>query len=195
MEHNRRPTPMGDLREDQHVLWLAPDPGPEDALGAREVHDQILACLRAVPRVNRKALIRYYIGGYTYAEIAEILGVSASTVTGRLFAGRRLRRALMDTPPAAGGRGGLVGENDPVPGRVGDFVGAAMDLAHGRVLLHEQDGRRELAVMMRPDEGDAVEGALTETPPQPPVHALLVRALQAMRGRIDRVVIDRLDQG
>src|SRR5262249_34954709 len=150
MEHNRRPTPMGDLREDQHVLWLAPDPGPEDALGAREVHDQILACLRAVPRVNRKALIPYYIGGSTYAEIAEMLGVSASTVTGRLFAGRRrLRRALMDTPLAAEWREELMREIDLVPVRVGDFVSRAMDLAHGRVLLHEQDGRRELAVMMR----------------------------------------------
>jgi RNA polymerase sigma-70 factor, ECF subfamily len=75
----RRPTPIGDVREDQHVLWLAPDPGPEDAIGARKVHDLIFACLRAVPRVNREALIRYYVGGYTYAEIAEILGVSAST--------------------------------------------------------------------------------------------------------------------
>jgi RNA polymerase sigma-70 factor, ECF subfamily len=95
----RRPTPIGDLRDDQHVLWLAPDPGPEDAVGAREIHDLILACLLAVPQVNREALIRYYIGGYTYAEIAEIAGVSISTVRGRLFAGRRrLRRALMERP-------------------------------------------------------------------------------------------------
>jgi bifunctional DNase/RNase len=139
--------------------------------------------------------MRYYIGGYTYAEIAEILGVSANTVKGRLLAGhRRLRRALMDTLLAAGWREELMRETELVPVRVGDFVGRTMDLAHRMVLLHEQDGRRELAVMMTPDEGDAVEGALAETPPQPPVHALLVRALQAMRGRIDRVVIDRLNE-
>lgn len=191
----RRPTPIGDLRDDQHVLWLAPDPGPEDALGAREIHDLILACLLAVPQVNREALIRYYIGGYTYAEIAEIAGVSISTVRGRLFAGRRrLRRALMETPLVAQWRQELMRVSELVPVRVGDFAGRTMDQAHRMVLLHEQDGRRELPVTMTPDEGDPVEGALAETPPQPPVHALLVRVLQAMRGRIDRIVIDRLDE-
>jgi RNA polymerase sigma-70 factor, ECF subfamily len=191
----RRPTPVGDLHDDQHVLWLAPYPGPEDAAGAREVHDLILACLRAVPQVNREALIRYYLGGYTYAELAEILGVSASTVRGRLFAGRRrLRRALMETPLAARWREERMRETELVPVRVGDFVGRTMDQAHRMVLLHEQDGHRELPVMMTPDEGDAVEEALAETPPQPPVHALVLRVLQALRGRIDRIVIDRLDE-
>jgi hypothetical protein len=135
-----------------------------------------------VPQVNREALIRYYIGGYTYAEIAEIAGVSISTVRGRLFAGRRrLRRALMETPLVAQWREELMRESELVPVRVGDFVGRTMDQAHRMVLLHEQGGRRELPVTMTPDEGDAVEGALAETPPQPPVHALLVRVLQAMR--------------
>jgi RNA polymerase sigma-70 factor (ECF subfamily) len=191
----RRPTPMGDLREDQHVLWLAADPGPEDAVGAREIHDLILACLLAVPQVNREALVRYYLGGYTYAEIAAILGVPTSTVRGRLFAGRRrLRRALMETPLAAEWRKELMRETELVPVRVGDFVGRTMDLAHRMVLLREEDGRREMPVMMTPDEGDAVEGALAETPPQPPVHDLVLRALQAMRGRVERSVVDNLDE-
>jgi RNA polymerase sigma-70 factor, ECF subfamily len=190
----RRPTPMGAVHDDQRVLWRSPEPTPEEALAAREVHELILSCLAGVSQVNREALISHYLGGYTYAEMAAILGVSPSTIRGRLFAGRRqLRRVLMEGPRSAW-REERMKESELIPVRVGDFVGRTMDLAHRMVLLHEADGPRELPVTMTPDEGDAVEGALAETPPQPPVHALLVRALQAVGGRIDGVLIDRLSE-
>src|SRR5262245_46203941 len=80
----------------QHaVLWAAESPSPEDVHAAREVHDAIVAALGELSLVNREAVIGFYLDGYTYVELAELLGVPVSTIKGRLFFGRRrLRRTL-----------------------------------------------------------------------------------------------------
>ena len=76
------------------VLWAAV-PAPEEIHAAREVHDAIVAALGELSSVNREVAIGFYLEGYSYAELAELLGVPVSTVKGRLFKGRRqLRRAL-----------------------------------------------------------------------------------------------------
>src|SRR5262249_61550993 len=62
---------------------------------AREVHDATVAALGELSLVNREAVIGFYLDGYTYVELAELLGVPVSTIRGRLFFGRRqLRRTL-----------------------------------------------------------------------------------------------------
>jgi RNA polymerase sigma-70 factor (ECF subfamily) len=76
------------------VLWAA-TPTPEEVHAARELHDAIVAALGELSSVNREVAIGFYLEGYSYAELAELLGVPVSTVKGRLFKGRRqLRRAL-----------------------------------------------------------------------------------------------------
>src|SRR5919112_609238 len=63
-----------------------------------ETHDAIVAALNELSVVNREVAIGFYLEGYSYVELAELLGVPVSTVKGRLFKGRRqLRRTLAPT--------------------------------------------------------------------------------------------------
>src|SRR5919202_1609315 len=79
----------------QNASWLAALPTPEDVAAARDLHDAIIAALNDLSVVNREAVIGYYIDGYSYRELAMLLGVPISTIKGRLFFGRRqLRRVL-----------------------------------------------------------------------------------------------------
>src|SRR5689334_1859260 len=80
------------------VLWAAGPHAPEEVQAARELHDTIVVALSELSEVNREVLIGFYMDGYSYAELAELLGVPISTVKGRLFKGRRqLRHALAPT--------------------------------------------------------------------------------------------------
>jgi RNA polymerase sigma factor (sigma-70 family) len=70
-------------------------PTPEDAWANREVHQAIVAALRELPPATREAVIGFYLQGYSYQELAELLDIPLSTVRGRLYHGRRrLRREL-----------------------------------------------------------------------------------------------------
>ena len=70
-------------------------PTPEDAWASREVHEAILAALQELPPATREAVIGFYVQGYSYQELAELLGTPLSTIRGRLYHGRHhLRRAL-----------------------------------------------------------------------------------------------------
>jgi RNA polymerase sigma-70 factor, ECF subfamily len=72
-----------------------PGPTPEDAWASREIHQAILAALQALPPTTREAVIGFYLQGYSYHQLAELLGTPLSTVRGRLYHGRRqLRRTL-----------------------------------------------------------------------------------------------------
>jgi RNA polymerase sigma factor (sigma-70 family) len=68
---------------------------PEDVVAAREAHDMIVAALNELSAVNREVVIGFYLEGYSYADLAELLGVPVSAIRGRLSHGRRhLRRVL-----------------------------------------------------------------------------------------------------
>lgn len=78
----RRPAPVEAVPEanSDRILWSITTPTPEEALAAREIHDRILSALAELSFANREAVIRYYVGGYSYAELAQVLGVPPSTV-------------------------------------------------------------------------------------------------------------------
>jgi bifunctional DNase/RNase len=58
---------------------------------------------------------------------------------------------------------------------------------------HKVLGRRELALRLSAGEGEAVEAAMAgPAPPYPATHDLLLRCVEAVGGRIQRVVVDRL---
>lgn len=73
---------------------------PEELYLARETHDLVVAALNELSAVNREVVIGFYLAGYSYADLAELLGVPVSAVRGRLFHGRNyLRRLLQPVAP------------------------------------------------------------------------------------------------
>ncbi len=74
------------------------------------------AALDALPEAYREAVVLYDVQGYSYAEIATIVGAKPGTVRSRIHRGRgQLRAALSHRAPAPGRqRHGGVGEQ---PGR------------------------------------------------------------------------------
>jgi RNA polymerase sigma-70 factor (ECF subfamily) len=179
------------------ILWSVTTPTPEEVLAAREIHGRILSALAGLSLVNREAVIRYYLGGYSYAELAQVLGVPPSTVRGRLFQGRRQLRMLLGQAPTSvlSSMEEPVDKTDLVAVRIGDFVGRHLNAPDRLVLLYEQGGRRELPLTLSSAEGEAVEEAMAQTPPHPAPHDLLLRAVQALGGQVERTVVDRLAEG
>jgi RNA polymerase sigma factor (sigma-70 family) len=64
-------------------------PGPEEVRLARELHDEVIEAIKGLSVANREAVVGYYLQGYSYAELAELLGVPVSTIKGRLHKGRK----------------------------------------------------------------------------------------------------------
>lgn len=59
------------------------------------LHDHIVAALNQLPIDYREALVLYEYDGYSYQEIADIIGVSIATVKIRIFRARRMLRTLL----------------------------------------------------------------------------------------------------
>ena len=59
------------------------------------LHDHIVAALNQLPVDHREALVLYEYDGYSYQEIADIIGVSIATVKIRIFRARKLLRTLL----------------------------------------------------------------------------------------------------
>jgi RNA polymerase sigma-70 factor, ECF subfamily len=178
------------------ILWSTTTPTPEEAVAARDIHDRILSALAELSFPNREAVIRYYLGGYSYAELAQVLGVPPSSIRGRLFQGRRQLRMLLEQAPVSvhPSKGEPRATTDLVAVRIDDFVGRHLNAPDRLVLLYEQGGRRELPLILSSAEGKAVEEAMAQTPPHPTPHELLVRAVQALGGQVERMVVDRLTE-
>jgi RNA polymerase sigma-70 factor (ECF subfamily) len=77
------------------VFWIDAPPTLEEYQILREIHETILLALGDLSEVNRQAVIGFYLQGYSYEELAQLLGVPISTVKGRLFQGRKLLKALL----------------------------------------------------------------------------------------------------
>jgi RNA polymerase sigma-70 factor, ECF subfamily len=63
---------------------------PEGALADRSLADEVLAALEEVPLDFRTAVVLSDIEGFSYKEVAEMMGIPVGTVMSRLFRGRRL---------------------------------------------------------------------------------------------------------
>jgi RNA polymerase sigma-70 factor (ECF subfamily) len=88
---------------------LEPGSGSEEPQAAEKADGQLaMAALQEVPDPYREPLSLYFIEGYTYNEIAGILGVPIGTVMSRLSRGKqKLKAALSSTghPRLAHGHG------------------------------------------------------------------------------------------
>lgn len=86
-------------RRDRHRLPLggldppAPGPSPEEALLSREQAEGIHSALGTLPLKYRILVALRYFLDFSYAEIAGILDLPATTVKSRLYTARRLMRS------------------------------------------------------------------------------------------------------
>jgi len=84
---------------------LAPAvPSAEDDALARMPDPAVVAALRDLPCRYRVVVCLADVEGYSYAEIAGLLGVPLGTVMSRLHRGRKRLRAALEARPQAQGR-------------------------------------------------------------------------------------------
>lgn len=70
---------------------------PEGRFFASLVDEEVVAAIDALPEEYRTAVVLSDLEGFSYAEIAELMGVPVGTVKSRLFRGRReLQRVLYE---------------------------------------------------------------------------------------------------
>jgi RNA polymerase sigma factor (sigma-70 family) len=189
------------------VLWTARLPTPEEAHAAREVHDAIIAALNELSAVNREAVIGYYLEGYSYVELADLLGVPVSTIKGRLFFGRRqLRQALMPVadevlmPDRRARKEPQMTTPELVEVKIDSIrseqivIGNAdSPTPHRVVVLRDQRAGRILPMWIGPWEADAIEMALQgQQTARPMTHDLALRLLESLGAQVQRVVMTKL---
>jgi len=181
------------------VLWTAAPRTPEEIHAAREVHDMIVVALSELSVVNREVAIGFYMDGYSYAELAELLGVPVSTIKGRLFKGRRqLQQRLAITAhdvlkPDRRSRKDLLMEAPELIEVKIDSIRKSLLTQQRVVSLRENDGGRYLPIWIGSFEGDAIKMAIEGQQPQRPMtHDLALRLLTPLGAQVQRVVINRL---
>jgi len=94
----RRAVPMSELTRGEEAADLDPadaDPLPEEIYERAELQQAIQAAIDALPFRNREVVLLRYLGGLTFAEVAESLGIPENTAK-TLFqrAKSQLRREL-----------------------------------------------------------------------------------------------------
>ena len=84
----RRPEAVADVES------LAPSPleDPESALDRRELRERLRSALAALPEAFREVVVLRCVEGFSYQEVATIVGCPAGTVMSRLARARALLR-------------------------------------------------------------------------------------------------------
>src|SRR5215213_3599654 len=181
------------------VLWAAGPHTPEEVYAARELHDTIVAALSELSNVNREVVIGFYLAGYSYAELAELLGVPVSTVKGRLFKGRRqLRRTLAPTahevlkPDRRPRKEHFMEASELVEVTIQE-IRINPESNHRIVILRANGDERILPIWIGPFEGDAIKMALEGTQPDRPMtHDLTIRLLTSLGAQVEQVVVNKI---
>lgn len=88
----RRRTPSADVDEETEL----PDrrPNPEQALSADEESDRLARAVQRLPIAHRQ-VVTLALEGLSYAEIADVMGISDSNVGARLTRARHMLRELL----------------------------------------------------------------------------------------------------
>jgi RNA polymerase sigma factor (sigma-70 family) len=160
----------------------------------RAIHD----ALAGLPRAEREAVLLHYVGGLTTPEIAQRKGERVGTVRVRLHRARqRLQGVLAAFSPATRKEKQMIEvEVQDVVVRVapnGDGEVPSLAMPNRIVLLVEKDGERLLPIWIGAPEGDALglhlAGVAT---PRPMTIDFMARLLEAMGGKVQRVVVSSL---
>jgi RNA polymerase sigma factor (sigma-70 family) len=181
------------------TLWSGAPPDPAEVAAARELHDTVIAALAELSPLSRDAVIGFYLEGYSYAELAAILGVPVGTLKGRLVYGRRqLRGSLRALRPAPAGHDRLqkeerVMEQPELVPVVIDSVRLNLATQHRVVVLRDPAGGRHLPIWIGPAEADAISFALAgQRFPRPMTHDLCLALLAPLGATVRRVTISKL---
>jgi len=78
-----------------------PGPGPEETLAGREQGEVIAEKLNELPDTQKVVVILHDVEGFSYQEIADIVGTNVGTVRSRLHYGRTKLRELLEPYYAA----------------------------------------------------------------------------------------------
>lgn len=100
----RRRRPVG--LEDEAIERIpSEEPDPLESVGRLQAGGRVLDAIEALPDPFREAIVLRVVEGFTYQEMAEIVGCPAGTIMSRLARARALlRRALGPVGVVAGGR-------------------------------------------------------------------------------------------
>lgn len=70
--------------------------GPEERLDIKEAGEVVLASLKQLPDLQRTVLVLRDVEGFSYEQIAEIVGTSVGTVRSRLYYARTKMKEILD---------------------------------------------------------------------------------------------------
>lgn len=160
--------------------------------------EPVRAAIAALPRGEREAVVACDVLGLSSDEAARALGCSAGAVRVRLHRARaRLREELREhAPQIREERRGMVEmEVREVLVRHGEDGAGAPPVEEARpvVLLAEKGGERVLPIWIGPPEAGALALQLAgEGTPRPMSADLMARLVDALGGRVERVVVSSL---
>jgi uncharacterized protein len=192
------------LRARGRIPLPVAEPGAAAAVGGGEDGGPpaaVQAAIESLPRGEREAVLACDVLGLSRQEAAVALGCSAGAVRVRLHRARsRLRDGLRDhvlaTMPPKEEQEMIEMEIRDVVTRLGENGGAAGPGPHGAqpvVLLAEKAGERVLPIWIGPPEAGALVLQLAgEETPRPMSADLMARLVEALGGRVERVVVSSL---
>ena len=184
------------------IPFASPDPSPQEAAEAQELHRLVLEAVNSMSPNNRAATLLFYYEQMSLREVAAVLGVSVAAAKGRLHKARvRLRQRLMplitEVSPAFGQRRK---EETMVEVTIADVVRQESEAEEKRALLRQwlvvlldQKGRRVLPIWIGPGEGQAIAMGLREFEiPRPLTFTFMASLLEAAGTKLEEVRIEEL---
>ena len=200
--------PLAALGDDPsaRLLWSNAAPTLDEIHAAREIHDAILDALNDLSVVNRQAVIGFYLEGYSYTELARLLGVSVSTIKGRLFEGRRhlkmklqpLADALLQPSSTQRKECTMADTTMDTSELVELHIDSIRMLLLTRqrlVILREEQSRLGLPIRLNTAEAEALSTALglqRDEDAYPFPQDLSQRLLESLGAHIQRIVVNTL---
>jgi RNA polymerase sigma-70 factor (ECF subfamily) len=95
----RRLLPIDETSRPAAVVWLKPPADPEVELERGRLREALRRAIAALPDGYRETVVLRFIEGFSYQEIASIMGCPIGTVMSRLARGRALLRRLLTLAP------------------------------------------------------------------------------------------------
>jgi RNA polymerase sigma factor (sigma-70 family) len=195
-ESSRRASSLEALRHERRVTEpLAPEPEPPDHAEASDHAARVRAAIADLPPGQREAVVLFYLGGLTHAEIADELGTQPGAIKTRLHKARKSLRAPLLS---------LYKERIPMTDRPADLIPmhvaelrrtAATDPMSARhiVFLKDDTGDRRLPIWIGPAEAIALAVILDDVQlPRPGAYQFAAALLTAAGGQLREVRIIEL---
>ena len=183
------------------VVWTDAPATLEEYQMEREIHETILQALHDLSSVNRQAVIGFYLHGYSYEELAQLLDVPVSTVKGRLFQGRKLLKMLLRPlaetllqPLGKQRKEQNMTTSDLVELQI-HSVRLLLLTQHYVAVLRDPHTERAIAIRLTPSEADTLVvafGAHANKDEWPFLQDLSQRLLESLDAQLQRVMINAL---